>query len=150
MIICCNKEGDRNEKLLKYFGYKPDSFELIEPSAADKDKKEYFYVKFNCNNFKNSSKQKVCKTTLDRVEIANMDDGTPAIFSTAYRTTKFKEIVEQDDSILDADFRDYIVYLPEYRRAKSLNMAEARVIAKFHKQKEDNDYYTYATMEVIK
>ena len=47
------------------------------------------------------------------------------------------------------DFKDYINTLPEYTAA-SLNGANYRVIISFHHTKDNNNYYSYATIEVNK
>ena len=46
-------------------------------------------------------------------------------------------------------FRDYVNLLPDYTTA-SLNNAKYRVIAAFHHKKDNNNYYSYASIEVIK
>ena len=47
------------------------------------------------------------------------------------------------------DFKEYIYNLPEYTAA-SLNGANYRVIITFHHTKDNNNYYSYATIEVNK
>ena len=44
-------------------------------------------------------------------------------------------------------FKDYIANLPDYS-AESLNSANYRVIASFHNKKGNNNFYSYATIEV--
>ena len=44
---------------------------------------------------------------------------------------------------------DYIVSLPDYT-APSLNYASYRVIAAFHNTKDNNNYYSYSTIEVTR
>ena len=46
-------------------------------------------------------------------------------------------------------FREYVKSLPNFS-AGSLNSANYRVIVAYHHQKNNNDYYTYATIEVNK
>ena len=59
--------------------------------------------------------------------------------------TKCTEKAEK--KVFRTDFQDYIFYLPDYT-ADSLNYANYRVIACFHNKKDNNNYYSYATIEV--
>ena len=50
-------------------------------------------------------------------------------------------------NVFSSGFEDYIVSLPDYS-TESLNDAKYRVIVVFHHTKDNNNYYSYATMEV--
>lgn len=50
-------------------------------------------------------------------------------------------------NIFSGAFEDYITALPDYT-AGSLNNSKYRVIARFHHIKDENNYYSYATIEV--
>ena len=52
-----------------------------------------------------------------------------------------------DKKAFNSGFRDYIFSLPDYT-AGSLNYANYRVIAVFHNRKDNNNTYSYATIEV--
>jgi hypothetical protein len=52
-----------------------------------------------------------------------------------------------DKKVFNSGFRDYIFSLPDYT-AGSLNYANYRVIAVFHNRKDNNNTYSYATIEV--
>ena len=52
-----------------------------------------------------------------------------------------------DKKLFRSGFKEYVFYLPEYT-AESLNYANYRVIASFHNKKDNNNYYSYATIEV--
>lgn len=54
---------------------------------------------------------------------------------------------EAESKVFKTGFQDYIFNLPDYT-AESLNYANYRVIACFHNKKDNNNYYTYATIEV--
>ena len=54
-----------------------------------------------------------------------------------------------DKKIFRTGFVDYVVSLPDYA-SQSVNGAKYRVIASFKHTKDNNNYYTYATMEVSK
>ena len=53
------------------------------------------------------------------------------------------------EKVFKGYFQDYVNLLPDYTTA-SLNNAKYRVIAAFHHKKDNNNYYSYATIEVIK
>jgi hypothetical protein len=52
-----------------------------------------------------------------------------------------------DKKIFRSGFKDYVANLPDYS-AESLNYAKYRVITSFHNKKDNNNYYSYATIEV--
>ncbi len=52
-----------------------------------------------------------------------------------------------DKKIFRSGFKDYVFNLPDYA-AESLNYANYRVVASFHNKKDNNNYYSYATIEV--
>lgn len=54
---------------------------------------------------------------------------------------------EADKKVFRSGFQDYIYTLPDYV-TESLNYANYRVIACFHNKKDNNNYYSYATIEV--
>ena len=54
---------------------------------------------------------------------------------------------EANKKLFRSGFQDYIFTLPDYL-AGSLNYANYRVIACFHNKKDNNNYYSYATIEV--
>ena len=103
----------------------------------------YKYVKFNCNNFSDETDKNICQSTLESMN-AKAED----IYIITYNTTDFKSAIK-NSTILDTRFKDYVNYLPNYK-VESLNKAEYRIIMKFHRTKDDNNYYTYATIEVKK
>ena len=52
-----------------------------------------------------------------------------------------------DKKVFQSGFQDYVFSLPDYA-AESLNYANYRVFAVFHNKKDNNNYYSYATIEV--
>ena len=54
---------------------------------------------------------------------------------------------EADTKLFKTGFKDYLFFLPDYT-ADSLNYANYRVIATFYNTKDNNRYYSYATIEV--
>lgn len=71
--------------------------------------------------------------------LGNIDDATQ----------KDKEVcIERaEEKVFRSGFKDYVFYLPDYT-AESLNYANYRVIAIFHNKKDNNNNYSYATIEV--
>lgn len=59
--------------------------------------------------------------------------------------TKCNNLAER--KVFTSGFKDYILASPDYS-AGSLNYANYRVIAIFHNTKDNNNYYSYATIEV--
>ena len=62
-------------------------------------------------------------------------------------TDRAKCTEKADRKLFRTGFKDYIFNLPDYA-AESLNYANYRVIAVFHNKKDNNNYYSYATIEV--
>ena len=54
---------------------------------------------------------------------------------------------EAEKKVFRSSFQDYVKSLPDYT-IDSLNGAEYRVIAEFHNRKDNNNYFSYATIEV--
>lgn len=52
-----------------------------------------------------------------------------------------------DKKVFQSGFRDYVFSLPDYA-AESLNYANYRVFAIFHIKRDNNNYYSYSTIEV--
>jgi len=55
--------------------------------------------------------------------------------------------LKADKKVFQSGLQDYVFSLPDYA-AESLNYANYRVIAVFHNKKDNNNYYSYATIEV--
>ncbi len=114
-----------------------------EFTKADNDSiKNNKYIEFNCNKFgSNEIKKDMCLETLKRLE-------NPKIYMINYVTTDFKNKVKNNEDF-SLGLRDYMDYLPDYTKG-SLNGAKYRIIVELHNSKDDNDFYTYATIEVKK
>ena len=54
---------------------------------------------------------------------------------------------KSEQNLFSSGFSDYIVSLPDYV-TPSANNAQYRVIAVFHNKRDNNNYYSYATIEV--
>ena len=54
-----------------------------------------------------------------------------------------------DKNVFTSGFQDYIFTLPDYKNS-SLNGAQYRVFAVFKHKRDNNDYFSYATIEVNK
>lgn len=66
------------------------------------------------------------------------------IYITKYETTEIKT----KDSF-SSGLMEYIKYLPKYDSVAG-GHGSYRIIIEFHRKKDENDYYAYATMEVSK
>ncbi len=114
-----------------------DSYYNLDKTAISNNK----YVEFSCNNFSDTNKKAICNETIKRVS-------TTQIYIIDFITVNFKNKIRNNSSFKDG-IRDYVLYLPEYTIG-SLNGAQYRLVAEFHNTKDDNDFYTYATIEVKK
>lgn len=175
------------------------SYKITTNSEQDKYFKQKGYIRFECSDIIDETKQQTCINLVNNLEIEGCDKlgNNCEIYITKYRlgsTTKaFKDTVKNTSNsdkkykvnctsgdcatkfktkckegmagdadtktekcdklankrIFRDDFRDYIDTLPEYTAA-SLNGANYRVIIGFHHTKDNNNYYSYATIEVNK
>ena len=63
----------------------------------------------------------------------------------------FKDIVEKNDpNVFSSGLQDYVAYLPTYSKVPSLNGACYRLVVEFHNTRDENDYWTYSTIEILK
>ncbi len=138
---------------LKNFLQNPNyRFNLIEGSI--KGEQAYYYFSSStkssdsfCDKFADAAKpqKELCIEYWKDAEISR-------VYVTNYNITKFKSKIGDEDG-----FTDYINYLPNYKNP-SLNGAPYRVIAEFKSKIDSNDatsgeddyYYSYATIEVIR
>lgn len=117
------------------------------------------YVQFSCQDVSTANgKRQTCIELVHALQVDGCSSiGTQCkIFLTKYRIGRagaagghfFKEEVAAGATTLFPDgFKDYVMYLPDFT-ATSLNYANYRVLARFHNTKDDNDIYSYATIEV--
>ena len=141
-----DKDYNISDSVLANFRYKESQYELNVPYESG-ECKNIHYVHFDCNNFTNETKKKMCNETIERLEVSKKGSDLE-VYLTAFRLTNFKKCLTNHEADFESDIHEYVTYLPEYSKVKSLNRADARLIAKFHKTKDDNDYYTYSTIEV--
>ena len=119
------------------------SYRLTEADKTTIDRNGF--IKFSCNNIIGDEDQKAtCQETLNRT---GADPNN--IYIIDFVTSDFKYAVDNNKSSYDEDLREYINYLPEFTKG-SLNGAQFRLIVVFHNTKDDNDFYSYATIEVKK
>lgn len=150
-----------NQNIMNNFDYSLEynkEYEFNTANDVGSATTTHSYVKFDCNAFTGigrTAKVKMCEETLDRLEVSrrNLDadpELEPEVYITAFKLTNFKNYVKTKENEFTSDFYDYLLFLPDYSKVRSTNLATARIIAKFHKTKDDNDYYTYAQIEVKK
>lgn len=125
----CDKRGNACDIFItRYRLYKPnDNSRTWFKNAVKSTKKRY---QENCNG-------STCRDTY----INNCIDSSGSNVDRSFCEEK------ADKKIFRSGFVDYIFTLPDYS-AESLNYANYRVIASFHNKKDNNNYYSYATIEV--
>ena len=117
---------------------------------------ESFYCSFNCNRVNNDSMKAMCHQLIQKAQIMNDNNNTPAdlsddkphIYITTYNLANFKVYIN-DHGGLSGGMYKYLKYLPNYN-TESLNNAKYRVIVEFYRTKDNNDYLAYSTFEVKK
>lgn len=115
----------------------------------------YHYHTFNCSEIVASDVTaiKVCNSLVTRFgvekmyitdyKLGNRDDSTDK--------NNFKGIVEKNDpNVFSSGLQDYVAYLPTYSKVASLNGACYRLVVEFHNTRDENDYWTYSTIEILK
>ena len=120
------------------------------------------YHQFQCSDIDANDKTTVryCNDLINLLDIAKDEAGKPTIYITSYKIgnrdnmddkNNFKGVVEENaGSVFSSGFQDYVSYLPTYSKTSSINGACYRVIIEYHHTRDDNDYWTYSTMEIIK
>lgn len=113
------------------------------------------YHEFQCNEIVDTDVTAInfCNNLKTRL-------GVEHIYITNYRLgnrddiddkTNFKGVVEANVSNeFSSGFQDYVAYLPTYSKKSSLNGACYRIVVEFHNTRDDNDFYTYSTIEILK
>ena len=133
------------------------------PAGKENDIKDKGYVRFECQDVSmEDEKREYCVNMVKNLQVTGCDNSgnNCEIFITRYclddasDTSRkwFKQAVREDaekkdNKVFRSGFRDYVFFLPDYT-AESLNYANYRVIASFHNKKDNNNYYSYATIEV--
>lgn len=120
------------------------------------------YHKFQCADIDPTDVTALnyCNELFSEFEVAKDDAGKLNIYITSYKIgnrndmndkNNFKGVVEENTGgDFTSGFQDYVSYLPTYSKVSSLNGACYRVLVEFHHTKNDNDYWTYSTLELIK
>lgn len=112
------------------------------------------YVQFTYDMVNDADKKALYQNLVTAFNI-NVIGSNPAVYITKYRlgddagTNGFKGAVRDKDNGFSRGMQAYVNNLPMYSFA-SINRAEFRIIIEFHRTKDDNDFYTYSTIEVIK
>lgn len=131
-------------------------------NGISKDISDNKYHQFQCSDIDENDKTTVryCNDLINLLDIAKDEAGKPSIYITSYKIgnrdnmddkNNFKGVVEENaGSVFSSGFQDYVSYLPTYSKTSSLNGACYRVLVEYHHTRDDNDYWTYSTMEIIK
>ncbi len=122
----CDKNGDNCEIYITKYRIGDPKEEESNFKATVKDNLK----KYEENCFSNQCRQKYiskCKGT------KNLSDAECA--------------EEADKKVFRSSFQDYVKSLPDYT-IDSINGADYRVVTEIHNRKDNNNYYSYATIEV--
>ena len=108
------------------------------------------YVRFDCNMINDEHRKTMCNRLTTELEISSDVHGLTA-YITKYNLTEFKALVKADENYetFSGGFHDYVEYLPIFKM-DSLNFANYSVVLEFHRKKNENDFYSYSTIEVKK
>ncbi|MEE0015275.1 MAG: hypothetical protein UE699_06290 [Bacilli bacterium] len=114
------------------------------------------YHEFNCSNDivdSDVTAIKVCNSLVTRLGVSHM-------YITNYKLgnrvdpndkNNFKGLVDANSSnVFSSGLQDYVAYLPTYSKVPSLNGACYRLVVEFHNTRDENDYWTYSTIEILK
>lgn len=112
------------------------------------------YTMVSCDNISETMdayRKVMCQRLVNELEIAKTG-AAPHIYLTKYDLTSFKAKVKSDTNYANfsGGLHDYVEFLPEYSKVGSLNFAQYRIIIEFNRTKNDNNFFTYATIEVKK
>ena len=89
-------------------------------------------------------KSYVCNCLADKYD----EEATDDCATDEYDVQDVKKCnAKADLRVFNSGFKDYVFFLPDYS-ATSLNYANYRVLARFQNKKDNNNYYSYATIEV--
>lgn len=110
------------------------------------------YYEFTCSaiDSADATAVKVCNNLVTRFGVEKMYITSYAIGAYEGTSTTFQTVVADGGNIFTSGFQDYIAYLPTYSKTVSLNNAKCRLIMIFHNTRNDNDYRTYANIELNK
>ena len=114
------------------------------------------YHEFNCSNDIVDSDVTAIKICNSLVKLF----GVEKMYITDYKLgnrdvssdqNNFKDIVEKNaPNVFSSGLQDYVAYLPTYSKVPSLNGACYRLVVEFHNTRDENDYWTYSTIEILK
>lgn len=113
------------------------------------------YHEFKCSNIVTSDVTaiKVCNSLIARFGVMHMYITDYKLGNRADPTDKnnFKGKVDANSSnVFSSGLQDYVAYLPTYSKVPSLNGACYRLVVEFHNTRDENDYWTYSTIEILK
>lgn len=113
------------------------------------------YHTFKCSDIIDSDATaiKICNSLVTRLGVSHM-------YITNYKLgnrvdpndkNNFKGKVDANSSnVFSSGLQDYVAYLPTYSKVPSLNGACYRLVVEFHNTRDENDYWTYSTIEILK
>ena len=129
-VASCDKNGDNCEIYITR--YRLDN--------SDDDSRVWFKqaVRSNVKNYQEFCSGDGCKDAYINSCLEGAEDN---------EENRAKCTEKAEKKVFRSGFQDYVFNLPDYTY-ESLNYANYRVIACFHNKKDNNNYYSYATIEV--
>lgn len=131
----------------------------LQVASCDKngDNCEIYITKYRLDNSNDDSrvwfKQAVRSNVKNYQEFCSGDGCKDAYINSCLEGAEDNEenrakcMEKSEKKVFRSGFQDYVFNLPDYTY-ESLNYANYRVIACFHNKKDNNNYYSYATIEV--
>ena len=141
----CNKKGDECDIFITRYRLEnsSDNSRTWFKEAVKSDERRF---QENCavGNDENCKKQYICNCLSDKYEFGENNDCDVD----SYDSADVKICTNKaEQRIFNTGFQDYTFFLPDFS-ATSLNYANYRVLARFQNKKDNNNYYSYATIEV--
>ena len=171
-ISGCDKSGNNCDIFITNYQIGALGTQVIKPNFKEtvRDPKSYKYLEsclYNANGTTQSATeckkahfQNCCgRSGLSASVCPNPDAKGEALYSYIPADLKgnpaTKDIIKRcadktKERTFTSGMRDYILSLPNYRYSHTSTGAKYRVIIVRHHTKDKNNYYSYATMEVIK
>lgn len=101
------------------------------------------YYRFFCSYLSDSPDKTLCSNLVEEYGVVKDASDNLQIYITKSNLTDFKNYVKTNSTSFSSGLNEYITYLPTFTASSGY-----RIILEFHRKKDENDYYAYATMEV--
>lgn len=144
-VAGCDKKGNECDIFITRYrlANSSDNSRTWFKDAVQSDEKKF---QENCigKSDEECKKSYVCNCLADKYD----EEATDDCATDEYDVQDVKKCnAKADLRVFNSGFKDYVFFLPDYS-ATSLNYANYRVLARFQNKKDNNNYYSYATIEV--